>query len=39
MSGRIERSFLRRVQLLPRETRRPLLVAAAEAVGDATVIA
>ena len=38
-SGRIERSFLRRVQSLPRETRQRLLVAAAEAVGDATVIA
>ena len=38
LSGRIERSFLRRVQSLPRETQQLLLVAAAEAVGDATVI-
>jgi DNA-binding CsgD family transcriptional regulator len=39
LSGRIERSFLRRVQALPRETQRFLLVATAEAVGDPTVIA
>jgi DNA-binding CsgD family transcriptional regulator len=39
LSGRIEQTFLRRVQALSPETRRALLVAAAEAVGDATVIA
>jgi DNA-binding CsgD family transcriptional regulator/tetratricopeptide (TPR) repeat protein len=32
--GRIEESFLRRLSLLPRDTRRLLLVAAAEPVGD-----
>jgi DNA-binding CsgD family transcriptional regulator len=39
LSGRIERSFLRRVRSLPKDTQQLLLVAAAEAVGDATVIA
>jgi DNA-binding NarL/FixJ family response regulator len=39
LSGRIEQSFLRRVRSLPPETRIVLLVAAAEAVGDAGVIA
>jgi DNA-binding CsgD family transcriptional regulator len=39
LSSRIEQTFLRRVQALPPETRRALLVAAAEAVGDAAVIA
>ena len=38
LSSRIEQSFLRRVQSLPAETRRLLLVAAAEAAGDAAVI-
>ena len=39
LSSRVEQSFLRRVQSLPRETQRLLLVAAAEAVGDAAVVA
>ena len=34
MSGRIEESFLRRLEALPEETRLLLLVAAAEPVGD-----
>src|SRR5215218_3057555 len=34
LSGRIEESFLRRLEALPRETRTLLLVAAAEPVGD-----
>jgi DNA-binding CsgD family transcriptional regulator len=38
-SGRIEQTFRRRVQALPPHTRRALLVAAAEGVGDAAVIA
>ena len=38
LSGRIEGTFLRRVQALPPETQVALLVAAAEAVGDATLI-
>ena len=38
LSGRIEQSFLRRVESLPPETRRLLLVAAAEGAGDAGVI-
>jgi AAA ATPase domain len=38
LSSRIEQTFLRRVQALSPATRRALLVAAAEAVGDATVI-
>ena len=39
LSGRIEQTFLRRVQALSPETQRALVVAAAETVGDATVIA
>jgi DNA-binding CsgD family transcriptional regulator len=39
LSSRIEQAFLRRVQALAPATQRALLVAAAEAVGDATVIA
>ena len=39
LSSRIEQTFLRRVQALPPDTQRALLVAAAEAVGDAAVIA
>ena len=39
LSSRIEQTFLRRVQVLPPDTRRALLIAAAEAVGDAAVIA
>jgi hypothetical protein len=39
LSSRMEQTFLRRVQALPPETQRALLVAAAEAVGDAAVIA
>jgi AAA ATPase domain len=38
LPSRIEQSFLRRVQSLPPETRRVLLVAAAEAAGDAAVL-
>ena len=38
LSGRIEQTFLRRVEALSLETQRALLVAAAETVGDATVI-
>jgi DNA-binding CsgD family transcriptional regulator len=38
ISGRIEQAYLRRVQSLPPETQRHLLVAAAEAFGDATVV-
>ncbi len=38
LPSRIEQSFLRRVRSLPPETRRLLLVAAAEAAGDAAVI-
>jgi DNA-binding CsgD family transcriptional regulator len=34
LSGRIERSFLRRLEALPEDTRRLLLVAAAEPTGD-----
>jgi DNA-binding CsgD family transcriptional regulator len=34
LSGRIEESYIRRVQTLPEETRRLLLVAAAEPIGD-----
>ena len=34
MSGRIEESFLRRLEDLPEETRLLLLVAAAEPIGD-----
>ncbi|MEU8058527.1 helix-turn-helix transcriptional regulator [Microbispora bryophytorum] len=36
--GRIEQSFLRRVRSLPAETQRLLLVAAAEPVGDVTLL-
>ncbi len=39
LSSRVEQSFLRRVQTLPPETQRLLLVAAAEAAGDAAVVA
>jgi DNA-binding CsgD family transcriptional regulator len=39
LSSQIEQSFQRRVQSLPPETQRLLLLAAADAVGDATVIA
>ena len=39
LSSRVEQSFLRRVQSLPRETQRLLRVAAAEAAGDAAVVA
>ena len=39
LSSRVEQSFLRRVQSLPPETQRLLLVAAAEAAGDAAVVA
>jgi hypothetical protein len=34
LSGRIEKSFLRRLEALPEDTRRLLLVAAAEPTGD-----
>jgi DNA-binding NarL/FixJ family response regulator len=39
LSSRVEQSFLRRVQSLPPETQRLLLVAAAEAAGDAAAVA
>jgi DNA-binding CsgD family transcriptional regulator len=39
LSSRIEQTFLRRVRALPSDTQRALLVAAAETVGDAAVIA
>jgi DNA-binding CsgD family transcriptional regulator len=39
LSSRIEQTFLRRVQALPPDAQRALLVAAAEAVGDEAVIA
>src|SRR5262245_57864499 len=39
LSSRIEQSFVRRVQALPSETQRLLLVAAAEDIGDAAVVA
>jgi DNA-binding NarL/FixJ family response regulator len=39
LSSRIEQTFLRRIQALPPDAQRALLVAAAEAVGDAAVIA
>ncbi|HET6690426.1 MAG TPA: BREX system ATP-binding domain-containing protein [Miltoncostaeaceae bacterium] len=38
LMGRVEDSFLRRVRSLPAETQRLMLVAAAEPVGDATVL-
>ncbi len=39
LSSRVEHTFRHRVQSLPQETQRLLLVAAAEAVGDAAVVA
>ena len=38
LASRIERGFLRRLELLPVDTRRLLLTAAAEPVGDATLL-
>ena len=38
LAGQIEESFLRRVGSLPEQTRRLLLIAAAEPVGDATLM-
>jgi DNA-binding CsgD family transcriptional regulator len=38
LTGRIEQSFLRRLEPLPDETRRLLLVAAAEPVGDVSLL-
>ena len=38
LSGRIEESFLRRLQALPDETQRFLLIAAAETTGDALLV-
>ena len=38
LTGRIEQAFARRVESLPQEVRRYLLLVAAEAVGDATVV-
>ena len=38
LSSQIEQSFIRRVQVLPDETRRLLLLAAAEPVGDPTLL-
>ena len=38
LSGRIEKSFLRRIEKLPDETRRLLLLAAAEPTGDAALM-
>jgi DNA-binding CsgD family transcriptional regulator len=38
LSGRIEQSFVRRLEALPEETQRLLLVAAAEPVGDAVLL-
>ena len=38
LAGRIERGFLRRLEPLPVDTRRLLLTAAAEPVGDATLL-
>jgi DNA-binding CsgD family transcriptional regulator len=38
LSGRIQRSFLRRIESLPAQTRELLFVAAAEPVGDVTVL-
>jgi hypothetical protein len=38
LSGRIEESFPRRVEALPAATRRLLLVAAAETIGDAALL-
>jgi DNA-binding CsgD family transcriptional regulator len=39
LAGQIEQSFLRRVRSLPAETQRLLLIAAAEPVGDVTLLA
>jgi DNA-binding CsgD family transcriptional regulator len=38
LSGRIERSFRRRVESLPRDSRQLLLIAAAEPTGDVTLL-
>jgi DNA-binding CsgD family transcriptional regulator len=38
LTGRIERSFARRLEVLPARTRRLLLVAAAEPLGDASLL-
>jgi DNA-binding CsgD family transcriptional regulator len=38
LSGRIERSFLRRFESLPRDSRQLLLIAAAEPTGDVTLL-
>jgi DNA-binding CsgD family transcriptional regulator len=38
LAGRIEQGFLRRLQALPLDTRRLLLTAAAEPLGDATIL-
>jgi DNA-binding CsgD family transcriptional regulator/tetratricopeptide (TPR) repeat protein len=38
LSGRIEQSFVRRVQALPQDTQQLLLIAAADAVGDVTLV-
>src|SRR4051812_23394230 len=38
LSGRIERSFLRRVESLPRASRQLVLIAAAEPTGDVTLL-
>ncbi|WP_308408603.1 AAA family ATPase [Streptomyces sp. AC627_RSS907] len=38
VTGRIERSYLARIESLPADTRRLLLIAAAEPVGDATLL-
>jgi DNA-binding CsgD family transcriptional regulator len=38
LTTRIEQSFVRRLQMLPRDTRRLLLIAAAEPLGDLTLL-
>jgi DNA-binding CsgD family transcriptional regulator len=38
LSGRVEKSFLRRIESLPEETREVLFVAAAEPAGDVTLL-